>query len=85
MEWLKNLSNAINYIEDNLAEAISYEEAAKIACCSTYNFQRMFSYVAGISLSEYIRRRRMTQAAFELQWEIFSLLGQNGVEWIRLQ
>lgn len=67
MEWLKNLSNAINYIEDNLAGEISYEEAAKIACCSTYYFQRMFSYVAGISLSEYIRRRRMTQAAFELQ------------------
>ena len=67
MEWLKNLSNAIDYIEDNLAEEISYEEAAKIACCSTYYFQRMFSYVAGISLSEYIRRRRMTQAAFELQ------------------
>ena len=67
MEWLKNLSNAIDYIESNLAGEISYEEAAKIACCSTYYFQRMFSYVAGIPLSEYIRRRRMTQAAFELQ------------------
>lgn len=67
MEWLKNLSSAIGYIERNLAGEISYEEAAKIACCSTYYFQRMFSYVAGISLSEYIRRRRMTQAAFELQ------------------
>ena len=67
MEWLKNLSNAIEYIEENLAGEISYEEAAKIACCSTYYFQRMFSYVAGIPLSEYIRHRRMTQAAFELQ------------------
>lgn len=67
MEWLKNLSNAIDYIENNLAGEISYEEAAKIACCSTYYFERMFTYVAGISLSEYIRRRRMTQAAFDLQ------------------
>ncbi len=67
MEWLKNLSNAIDYIENNLAGEISYEEAAKIACCSSYYFQRMFTYVAGISLSEYIRRRRMTQAAFDLQ------------------
>ncbi|WP_029452271.1 AraC family transcriptional regulator [Clostridium algidicarnis] len=67
MEWLKNLSNAIDYIENNLASEISYEEAAKIACCSTYYFQRMFTYVAGISLSEYIRHRRMTQAAFDLQ------------------
>lgn len=67
MEWLTKLSQAIDYIEDNLAGDISYDEAAKIACCSTYYFQRMFSYVAGISLSEYIRRRRMTKAAFELQ------------------
>lgn len=67
MEWLKQLSSAISYIEDNLAGEISYQEAAKIACCSTYYFQRMFSYVADISLSEYIRRRRMTQAAFDLQ------------------
>lgn len=67
MEWLKQLSQAIDYIEDNLAGDISYDEAAKIACCSTYYFQRMFSYVAGIPLSDYIRRRRMTKAAFELQ------------------
>lgn len=67
MEWLKNLSNAIDYIEKNLDGLICYEEAAKIACCSTYYLGRMFSYVAGISLSEYIRRRRMTQAAFEIQ------------------
>ena len=67
MEWLRKLSNAIDYIEKNLDSEICYEEAAKIACCSTYFFQRMFSYVAGVSLSEYIRRRRMTQAAFEIQ------------------
>lgn len=67
MEWLRNLSNAIDYIEKNLDSEICYEEAASIACCSIYYFQRMFSYVAGISLSEYIRRRRMTQAAFEIQ------------------
>ncbi len=67
MEWLKHLSRAIDYIEDNLAGDISYDEAAKLACCSTYYFQRMFSYIAGIPLSDYIRRRRMTKAAFELQ------------------
>lgn len=67
MEWLKHLSQAIDYIENNLEGEISYDEAAKIACCSTYYFQRMFSYVAGIPLSDYIRRRRMTKAAFELQ------------------
>lgn len=67
MEWLKQLSQAIDYIENNLTGDISYDEAAKIACSSTYYFQRMFSYVAGIPLSDYVRRRRMTKAAFELQ------------------
>ena len=67
MEWLLKLSNAIDYIETNLDNEISYDEVAKIACCSTYYFQRIFAYVTGISLSKYIRRRRMTQAAFELQ------------------
>lgn len=67
MEWIKKLSAAIDYIENNLDSDFSYEEAARIACCSAFYFQRIFSYVAGISLSEYIRRRKMTQAAFELQ------------------
>lgn len=67
MEWLKNLSKAIAYIEHNLDKEISIQEAARIACCSPSYFQRIFSYVAGVSLSEYIRQRRMSQAAFELQ------------------
>jgi AraC family transcriptional regulator len=67
MDWLKRFSQAIDYIELNLDSEISYDEAANIACCSTNYFQRMFSYVVGLPLSEYIRQRRMTQAAFDLQ------------------
>lgn len=67
MEWLKNLSSAIKYIEDNLSGDISVDEASKIACCSAFYFQRMFTHIAGIPLSEYIRRRRMTMAAFDIK------------------
>lgn len=67
MEWLEQLNNSITYLENHLDKEISYEQAAKIACCSTYHFQRMFSYIANIPLAEYIRRRRMTLAAFDLQ------------------
>lgn len=67
MEWLERLNQALDYMEDNLDGVIQYERAAQIACCSTFHFQRMFSYLAGIPLSEYIRRRRMTAAAFDLQ------------------
>ncbi len=67
MEWLKKLGAAIDYIENNLTKEISYDEAARVAGCSPYYFQRIFSYVFGVSLAEYIRHRKMTQAAFELQ------------------
>jgi AraC family transcriptional regulator len=42
-------------------------EIAKIVCCGVYQFGRIFSYVVGIPLSEYIRRRRLSLAAVELQ------------------
>lgn len=67
MEWIKRLNDAMAYIEGHLEEEIDYAEAAKCACCSVYHFQRMFTYLAGIPLSEYIRRRKMTKAAFDLQ------------------
>lgn len=67
MEWIERLNNAINYIEENLTRKIDYEEAARIACCSAYHFQRMFAYMANMPLSEYIRRRRMSLAAVDLQ------------------
>lgn len=67
MEWLEHMNAAMTYLETNLTEEISYDRAAQIACCSTYHFQRMFSYMTGVPLSEYIRRRRLTLAAFELQ------------------
>lgn len=67
MEWIKTLNAAIDYIEENLDKELSYEDVAQVACCSVFYFQRIFTAICGISLSEYIRRRRMTQAAFELQ------------------
>lgn len=67
MEWIEHLNDAINYIEKHLTQELDYEHIAKIACCSTYHFQRMFSYIAEVPLSEYIRRRRMTMAAVDLQ------------------
>lgn len=67
MKWLERMNDALAYIEDNLSGEIDFDEAAKIACCSTFHFQRMFSYIADVPLSEYIRRRRMSKAVFDLQ------------------
>ena len=67
MDWIKRLNAAINYIEEHLTDEPDYEQLGRIACCSAYHFQRMFGYMAGTSLSEYIRRRRMSRAAVDLQ------------------
>ncbi len=67
MDLLKNMNEAIEYIEANLENAIDFKEVARLACCSEYHFTRMFSFLAGVPLSEYIRRRRLTLAAFELK------------------
>jgi AraC family transcriptional regulator len=67
MEWINRLNDAINYIEENLTSNIDYDEIAKLACCSTYHFQRMFAYMADVPLSQYIRRRRMSRAVSDIQ------------------
>lgn len=67
MDWLNCLNEAIFYIESRMEDEIDLERAAQIARCSSFHFQRMFSYIADVPLSEYIRRRRMTMAALELQ------------------
>lgn len=66
MNFKTNMDNVIEYIESNLNDTIDYSIISKKACCSIYHFQRVFSYIFGIPLAEYIRRRRMTLAAFEL-------------------
>ncbi|KWX88764.1 hypothetical protein AMQ83_04680, partial [Paenibacillus riograndensis] len=67
MNVLENMNDALSYIEDHLTEEIDFKEVTRRALCSEYHFKRMFSFLAGVPLSEYIRRRRLTIAAYELQ------------------
>lgn len=67
MDWITKMNAALEYIEDNLTDEIDLDEVCRRAYCSSYNFQRLFSFITDVSLAEYIRRRRITSAAFELQ------------------
>jgi AraC family transcriptional regulator len=67
LNLLEGMNKALDYIENNLDGEIDYTLLAQAACCSQYHFQRFFASVTDIPLSEYIRRRRLTQAALELQ------------------
>ena len=67
MEWIERLNATMNYIEERLTGEIDYGQIARIACCSAYHYQRMFGYMAGVTLAEYIKRRRMSRAAADLR------------------
>lgn len=67
MNLTSQMNQVITYIEDHLEESIDYDELAEIVNSSPYHFQRIFTMIAGMPLGEYIRRRKMTKAAFELQ------------------
>ena len=78
MEWMERLNETICYIEEHLTKEIDYERLGQIACCSSYHFQRMFTYMAGIPLSEYIRRRKMSLAAVDLQGKSMKIIDVAG-------
>ena len=66
MEWLDHLNTSIAYVEENLTGKIELERPAQLAQCSSYHYQRMFSYIADVTLGEYIRRRKMSLAGVDL-------------------
>lgn len=67
MEALKQMNQAMAYIEEHLLEEeIDMSRVARIAGCSEYHFRRMFSFLSGMSLGEYIRYRRLTLAGMDL-------------------
>lgn len=68
MGWLERMNRTMAYIEENLQGEIDLLAASRIACLSPSGLQRFFSIVADMPLSEYIRRRRLTMAAFELTY-----------------
>ena len=67
MDLLAGMNAVLRHIENNLTEEIPYDELAKIAGCSVYEFSRLFTFLAGMPVSEYIRRRRLSQAVFDIQ------------------
>jgi AraC family transcriptional regulator len=66
LEWLTRMSGSMNYIEEHLADEIDVNEAARIAFSSPFHFQRMFHMLTGVTVAEYVRKRRLTLAAQEL-------------------
>lgn len=65
----EKLNLVIEYIESHLAETIEPKIIEKIACCSYYDIGRIFSLIADINISDYVRKRRLTLAGAELKYD----------------
>ncbi len=70
MEWNEKLQMIVDYVEHYLQrkeESVDKEEIARIAGCSFDFFQKVFSYMNGISFAEYVRSRKLTLAGYDLK------------------
>lgn len=65
-EYFRRLDLAICFIEENLHQKISIEEVSKKAFSSLSHFHRIFAFMTGMSLKEYIRNRRLSLASAEV-------------------
>jgi AraC family transcriptional regulator len=63
---LERLNQAMEHVERNLDQPIEVADLARIALTSEYHLRRLFSALAGVPLSEYVRRRRLTVAGAEV-------------------
>lgn len=63
MEWVKRMQRALSYVEEHLTSDLRAEEVAREANSSAFNFQRMFVMLTGVTVAEYVHRRRLTMAA----------------------
>lgn len=66
MNIYKSLNKITEYIDNNLEEKIDYEVLAKYLGVNTYTMQRIFTMICNISLAEYIRKRRLSNAGYDL-------------------
>jgi AraC family transcriptional regulator len=67
------MNEALDYIESQLNDEIDDNELERITGTSVYHFRRMFSFLSGMSLGDYIRNRKLSNATFDLLHEGMSV------------
>lgn len=66
LNWKQLIEKAIDYIECNLTQELIYSDISKEVYTSEYHFLRMFSFITGVTLGEYIRKRRLFLAGLDI-------------------
>lgn len=69
MDNFKAFESVVEYLENEISDSnkVDFTIISKIACCPAPLFQRIFVYITGITISEYIMRRRLTLAGYDIK------------------
>lgn len=67
MEWLSSIRKAIEIMENGLREDISVQDIADEVFISPFFLQKGFSIMTGFGMGEYLRSRRLYEAALDLK------------------
>ena len=67
MEWLTSIRGAVSFMETHLRDDIGLEDVARAVNLSPFFLQRGFSLMTGLGVGEYLRNRRLYEAALDLQ------------------
>ena len=65
MNVYKSLNEIIEYIDNHLDEKIDFDKLALMLGANSYTLQRIFSLLANVTLTDYIRKRRLSTAGEE--------------------
>jgi AraC family transcriptional regulator len=66
MNYLDDIYKILSYIEANLDKDIYLDDIIELTKLSKFHFIRIFKALTGVTLNEYIRRRKLSKAACEL-------------------
>lgn len=75
------LNRIIDLVEEHLTEEFDVKDVARALGTTEHHLRRMFSSLAGMPLSEYVRRRRMTVAAADVvrgEGDLLSIAVRHG-------
>ncbi|MES9673258.1 helix-turn-helix domain-containing protein, partial [Bacillus pseudomycoides] len=67
MDYFERIQNSIEFIEGNLQDRLNVVKVSSQSCFSPFHFQRLFQAITGFSVQEYIRNRRLSEAAILLR------------------
>lgn len=62
----QGIARAVAFLEGGLMDGVRLEDAAAACGYSKYHFERLFTAMVGCTVYQYVRRRRLTEAARRL-------------------